>query len=213
MVSDEVVDAGVGCTMRRILALRLHAPARQGTRHPFSAGWMPLLAAMSGCPSPPPSGSSTSTDSDEMGQVTSTGDETTTTTTETESSTTTTTATDAESSTTTTGAESSGGSTTPSTETDASTSGSEYNVCDPDPGDTECYSCTKVMCCDELQACIDTDPNCDCVLDCVDEFTMPGPTEAQMCANDCGADFLPLMAPLLAIQTCQQGTCGDVCGA
>ena len=106
-------------------------------------------------------------------------------------------------------ADSTGPGETGATETGVDTEA--VDVCAPDGDDDECAMCTKDMCCDELNACVDADPNCACVLDCLSMIPNPQPADAMACADDCGANFAGILMPLLAIQTCQMGC--DPCGA
>ena len=59
-------------------------------------------------------------------------------------------------------------------------------VCEPANTDDECNMCLKENCCDAMTMCVEADPQCACVLDCMAELDDPGPSEAQMCAADCG---------------------------
>jgi hypothetical protein len=85
-------------------------------------------------------------------------------------------------------------------------------VCDPEDDDDDCAMCTKDMCCDELEACIDVDANCGCVLDCLAPMEDPGIPEATQCSMDCGANFEMIAPSLIAIQGCQAGMCAKPCG-
>jgi hypothetical protein len=54
-------------------------------------------------------------------------------------------------------------------------------VCDAQASDTECVSCTRMTCCDELQGCL-PDANCQCLLGCF--LAGCDPVE---CLADCGS--------------------------
>jgi hypothetical protein len=95
--------------------------------------------------------------------------------------------------------------------TDPDATGSDTgtgDVCEPADGDSDCYACQKENCCDAMTMCVDADPNCACVLDCLGEMEGAGPDEAMMCADQCGADFAPLTPSLMMLALCTQDMCG-----
>lgn len=70
----------------------------------------------------------------------------------------------------------------------SSGSGGEAGVCDPQPDDDACRTCTKTSCCEELETCLG-EPICECMSGCV-----TGPGDVQMCTEMCGetGNFEPL---------------------
>jgi hypothetical protein len=82
------------------------------------------------------------------------------------------------------------------------------NVCEPAATDDECYACQKENCCNAMTMCVEAEPNCACVLDCMGALDDPGPAEAQTCADECDADFDPLAPSLIMLAQCR----GEMCG-
>jgi len=102
-------------------------------------------------------------------------------------------------------------STTDPTTDPESSSGSDTsaaNVCDPAESDSDCYACQKENCCDAMTMCVEADANCACVLDCMGMLDDPGPTEADMCATDCNADYLTIVPSLMMLAICEADMCG-----
>jgi hypothetical protein len=96
-----------------------------------------------------------------------------------------------------------------STTTTTTTSGNA-DACAPEPDDTACLACRKENCCAEIQECVD-DPDCACVLACLDTIEMPGVPEAMACSEDCSVDFLEVAPALIAVQQCQDASCPRAC--
>jgi hypothetical protein len=69
-----------------------------------------------------------------------------------------------------------------------SSTGVMGSPCDPAPEDDDCESCTKQMCCPQLETCFD-DPICVCMSMCVMGFGDFDPC-AQMCGQT--ANFMPV---------------------
>ncbi len=106
---------------------------------------------------------------------------------------------------------------TTATDPDASTSSSDTgeDVCAPDEGDTSCHQCTKENCCDEMEACAESVPNCGCVLECLGAIEDPSPAmDTEMCANECDVDYNAVLVPVMAVFICQNEQCsgGQQCG-
>jgi hypothetical protein len=72
------------------------------------------------------------------------------------------------------------GTTTHHVTTDETTAGED--VCAPSIDDTECTSCTKTACCEEITACA-ADPVCTCIHEC-----HAAGTPIDMCMMRCGDD-------------------------
>jgi hypothetical protein len=88
--------------------------------------------------------------------------------------------------------------------TDPGTTGN-IDPCMPDPQDAECASCNKANCCDQAMAC-GADPECACVLDCVDMGFGPATCLAQCMVK-------PVTnAIIFAAYTCMMIGCGGECG-
>jgi len=86
------------------------------------------------------------------------------------------------------------------------------STCAPADGDSECLSCVKPTCCSELDACITTNENCICVIDCLAQLDDPDQRQAMACASNCGAGH-ELLGPLQTLGGCLEiGGC-DVCGS
>lgn len=68
-------------------------------------------------------------------------------------------------------------------------------MCRAAPEDTECDTCTKEQCCNELIACED-DSDCICMFDCVEAMGLDG---LAACQASCEVMGVPeLMFPLLS---------------
>jgi hypothetical protein len=107
--------------------------------------------------------------------------------------------------------------TTTDPETSGDSSGSDTgttDVCEPAKTDDECYACQKENCCDAMTMCVEADPNCACVLDCLAALEDPGPAEADSCAEECDADYLMIVPPLMMLAVCESEMCGgnNACG-
>jgi hypothetical protein len=101
------------------------------------------------------------------------------------------------------GSESGTGSGTGSGSGSGSESGSGAgDVCAEDPTDTECFACTKEMCCDDYAACA-ADPDCICTVECGLMGTDPAEC-LKMCNN-------PPPGPAMALGICAGTTCMSAC--
>jgi hypothetical protein len=76
------------------------------------------------------------------------------------------------------------------------------DVCAEDPTDTECFACTKEMCCDDYAACA-ADPDCICTVECGLMGTDPAEC-LKMCNN-------PPPGPAMALGICAGTTCMSAC--
>lgn len=80
----------------------------------------------------------------------------------------------------------------------------EPGLCPPDPNDSECATCTKARCCDELLACL-ADEDCGCFSGCL---AMGG--DPMTCGMECMAN--PMMNEfLMALRQCNNMKCSDAC--
>jgi hypothetical protein len=87
--------------------------------------------------------------------------------------------------------------------------------CEPAEGDSACLMCTKENCCAEMMSCVETVPNCGCVLDCLGAIEDPSPAmDTEMCANMCDVDYNQVLVPIMAVFICQDDQCsgGQQCG-
>lgn len=94
--------------------------------------------------------------------------------------------------------------------TESSSGEPAVDVCAAEPDDDSCDECTKTSCCDQLSIC-DEDPDCRCVLECLDTYANPSLPEAQTCAGECGVDFLVVGSMLMELEACRQLSCSDAC--
>ncbi len=96
----------------------------------------------------------------------------------------------------------SGGSTT-SSGSGGSISSSGFgggDICDADPNDDACITCTRASCCTELEACI-LDAPCICLLECF----MAG-TDPPLCLGEC-----PSSTAVNTLAACAAGQCTADC--
>ena len=94
--------------------------------------------------------------------------------------------------------------TTDATDTDPSaTTGTPSDPCEIGPEDSECDSCVKSMCCDQLTAC-DADPECVCFQECAGSME-PSINVPTVCAKQCMIDQ-PFAHPTVGqVLSCSNG--------
>ena len=90
-------------------------------------------------------------------------------------------------------------------ESESSASSDVGDQCDSDADDGTCVSCIKDLCCDEVALCL-VDPQCVCVLDCMNAGG--GPIE---CATGGTCVIDPFEPPLADIVACNAGCEGEGC--
>jgi hypothetical protein len=88
----------------------------------------------------------------------------------------------------------------------AGVGGGPDDVCAPEPTDTECFTCVKTECCDELEACA-ASAVCAMCIQCVQDT---GDPLGCVGAGTCNIQDPTTSALLLQ---CAQPSCGEVCGA
>jgi hypothetical protein len=79
-------------------------------------------------------------------------------------------------------------------------------ACAPDMADDECFECSKVECCPQMEAC-QADTNCNCFIECL--ALNPGIAGAIACDQDCDADVFVMGSLADALGDCQLMTCPD----